>query len=340
MDADADMVAYARGEGLDVEQADLVAHLESLEDGSLGGVFAAQVVEHLPPPVLLRFLELAAREAPSGRRARRPRRSTRSRRSRCATTSPTSRTRSRSCPRRSRCSRGTRASREVEMRFLNAPEPAEGADPRLNEIVFAPLDYAILAGDDQPNAHEHKEGQVLRIAVCRPRCRSRAAGAEILAERLTEELRERGHEADLVTVPFKWYPAERVLTQAFLVAAARPRGGGRAAGRPRDRDEVPLVRRAPPEQGRVARAPVPPGLRARPHRARPVRRVAGRAGAAAEAPRARPSHSRRGAAALLDLAKRRRAPRALRSGSRRRSCCRRRRRSTSAASATTASSSP
>ena len=34
---------------------------------------------------------------------------------------------------------------EVETRFLNAPEPAEGADPRLNEIVFAPLDYAILA---------------------------------------------------------------------------------------------------------------------------------------------------------------------------------------------------
>jgi glycosyltransferase involved in cell wall biosynthesis len=41
-------------------------------------------------------------------------------------------------------------------------------------------------------------------------------GAEIFAERLTDELRERGHEADLVTVPFKWYPGSRVLTQAFL----------------------------------------------------------------------------------------------------------------------------
>jgi glycosyltransferase involved in cell wall biosynthesis len=30
------------------------------------------------------------------------------------------------------------------------------------------------------------------------------------------ELRARGHEADLVTVPFKWYPGTRVLTQAFL----------------------------------------------------------------------------------------------------------------------------
>src|ERR687883_423546 len=37
VDADADMVAFARGEGLPVEQADLLAHLESLEDGSLRG---------------------------------------------------------------------------------------------------------------------------------------------------------------------------------------------------------------------------------------------------------------------------------------------------------------
>jgi glycosyltransferase involved in cell wall biosynthesis len=41
-------------------------------------------------------------------------------------------------------------------------------------------------------------------------------GAEIFSERLVDELRKRGHEAELVTVPFKWYPGERVLTQAFL----------------------------------------------------------------------------------------------------------------------------
>jgi glycosyltransferase involved in cell wall biosynthesis len=34
--------------------------------------------------------------------------------------------------------------------------------------------------------------------------------------RLVDELRERGHDAELVTVPFKWYPGTRVLTQAFL----------------------------------------------------------------------------------------------------------------------------
>jgi glycosyltransferase involved in cell wall biosynthesis len=39
---------------------------------------------------------------------------------------------------------------------------------------------------------------------------------EIFTDALVAELRARGHEADLVTVPFKWYPGARVLTQAFL----------------------------------------------------------------------------------------------------------------------------
>src|SRR5438445_404478 len=59
VDADADMVAFARGEGLDVEQGDALAALAALADGSLGGIFLAQVVEHLPPTVLVRLLELA-----------------------------------------------------------------------------------------------------------------------------------------------------------------------------------------------------------------------------------------------------------------------------------------
>jgi glycosyltransferase involved in cell wall biosynthesis len=56
----------------------------------------------------------------------------------------------------------------------------------------------------------------MRIAVCRPQVPFVRGGAEIFADNLVSELRERGHEADLVTVPFKWYPGERVLTQAFL----------------------------------------------------------------------------------------------------------------------------
>jgi O-antigen chain-terminating methyltransferase len=53
------MVAYARGEGLDVEQGDALAYLERLDDGALGGIFLGQVVEHLPPSALVRLLELS-----------------------------------------------------------------------------------------------------------------------------------------------------------------------------------------------------------------------------------------------------------------------------------------
>jgi O-antigen chain-terminating methyltransferase len=51
------MVAFARGEGLAVEQADLLDALSDARD--LGAVTALQVAEHLPPAVLVRFLELA-----------------------------------------------------------------------------------------------------------------------------------------------------------------------------------------------------------------------------------------------------------------------------------------
>ncbi len=56
----------------------------------------------------------------------------------------------------------------------------------------------------------------MRIAVCAPQVPFVRGGAEIFAGRLVAELAARGHEADLVTVPYKWYPGQRVLTQAFL----------------------------------------------------------------------------------------------------------------------------
>ena len=144
VDANADMVAYARGEGLDVEQADLLAQLEGLEDGSLGGVFAGQVVEHLPPPVLLRFLELAhAKLRPGGLLV-------------AETINPLSPLALRNyfadlthaqplVPETLTLLARHAGFAETATRFLNAPEPAEGVDPRLNEIVFAPLDYALIA---------------------------------------------------------------------------------------------------------------------------------------------------------------------------------------------------
>ncbi|HEX9415151.1 MAG TPA: glycosyltransferase family 4 protein [Gaiellaceae bacterium] len=56
----------------------------------------------------------------------------------------------------------------------------------------------------------------MRIAVCSAQVPFARGGAEIFADDLVSELAARGHEATVVTVPFKWYPGTRVLTQAFL----------------------------------------------------------------------------------------------------------------------------
>jgi SAM-dependent methyltransferase len=67
VDANADMVAYARAEGLEVKQADAREALAALTDGSLGAVSALQLLEHLPPAAIVSVLELAhAKLVPGG----------------------------------------------------------------------------------------------------------------------------------------------------------------------------------------------------------------------------------------------------------------------------------
>ena len=68
IDLNHEMAEVCRARGLDVTEADAVGYLLGLEDRSLGGIFSAQVVEHLQPGYLLRFLELAFhRLRPGGR---------------------------------------------------------------------------------------------------------------------------------------------------------------------------------------------------------------------------------------------------------------------------------
>jgi glycosyltransferase involved in cell wall biosynthesis len=56
----------------------------------------------------------------------------------------------------------------------------------------------------------------MRVAVCAPQVPFVRGGAELMAEELVSALRRHDHEADLVTIPFKWYPGSRVLDHAFL----------------------------------------------------------------------------------------------------------------------------
>jgi SAM-dependent methyltransferase len=57
LDLNAAMVEVCRERGLDASQGDALDYLASLPDGSLGGLIAVQVVEHLQPDYLVRLLE-------------------------------------------------------------------------------------------------------------------------------------------------------------------------------------------------------------------------------------------------------------------------------------------
>jgi O-antigen chain-terminating methyltransferase len=153
IDADADMVAYARGDGLPVEQADAIEYLQGLDDASLGGIFMSQVVEHLPPATLVRLFELAAAKLrPGGLLV-------------AETINPLSPIALRNyfadlthaqplVPETLELLVRQSGFAECELRFLNEPAGrlTEPDDPviaanvrRLNELLFAPLDYALLA---------------------------------------------------------------------------------------------------------------------------------------------------------------------------------------------------
>ncbi|MCC7042577.1 MAG: class I SAM-dependent methyltransferase [Acidobacteria bacterium] len=60
------MVEETRARGLDAEKADALAYLTSLPDGSLGGLFAAQVIEHLPADYLTTLVEVAGQKIRAG----------------------------------------------------------------------------------------------------------------------------------------------------------------------------------------------------------------------------------------------------------------------------------
>jgi O-antigen chain-terminating methyltransferase len=66
VEASAHVARECRQRGLEVAEGDLLAYLAAQPEGSLGGVFAAQVAEHLPPAVLQRMLRESHRALRSG----------------------------------------------------------------------------------------------------------------------------------------------------------------------------------------------------------------------------------------------------------------------------------
>jgi SAM-dependent methyltransferase len=66
VDANAEMVAVARARGVDAVEGDALTFLAALPDEAVGGVMAAQVVEHFEPSYLLRVLSVAHRKLRPG----------------------------------------------------------------------------------------------------------------------------------------------------------------------------------------------------------------------------------------------------------------------------------
>lgn len=59
IDLNEGMVRACRAKGVDALQADALAYLQAQQDGSIGGLVAAQVVEHLEPAYLTHLLDAA-----------------------------------------------------------------------------------------------------------------------------------------------------------------------------------------------------------------------------------------------------------------------------------------
>lgn len=162
IETNADAVEWARAQGLDVRLEDPFAHLTALPEGALGAIVALQVVEHWPIGDVARFLNLAAEKlAPGGLII-------------LETVNPTSLTsflqaylldpshRAPFHPQTLRFLAEQAGLLVQEVRFLHpvspearlTPWPAEAGAwaeiananiARLNELLFGPQDYALIA---------------------------------------------------------------------------------------------------------------------------------------------------------------------------------------------------
>ena len=66
VDVDMDMVLLCREKGFDVTAADAEAFLAALPDDSVGGIFAAQIIEHLAPERVIGLVQLCQRKLSPG----------------------------------------------------------------------------------------------------------------------------------------------------------------------------------------------------------------------------------------------------------------------------------
>jgi len=66
IDIEGDSIQFCTDSGLRAEQAEALAHLAAIEDGSIDGVFISQVAEHMTPSELIELVGLAYRKMEPG----------------------------------------------------------------------------------------------------------------------------------------------------------------------------------------------------------------------------------------------------------------------------------
>lgn len=66
VEIDPDFIALLEEKGIEVVAEDAISHLGKLEDGSLGGIVASHLVEHLPPAAVAQLVALAAETLGAG----------------------------------------------------------------------------------------------------------------------------------------------------------------------------------------------------------------------------------------------------------------------------------
>ena len=103
---------------------------------------------------------------------------------------------------------------------------------------------------------------IRRIIVCEVQVPFVHGGAEYHVRALLQQLRVRGYQAELVSIPFKWYPKQEILAHA---SAWRLIDLSESNGEPIDlviAHEVSVIFRSPSEQGCLAHSSVPRRVRA------------------------------------------------------------------------------
>ncbi len=87
----------------------------------------------------------------------------------------------------------------------------------LRKIIPGPLRRKArkLLASLEPQAAVPAEA-IRTIGICLPQVPLVHGGAEIHAQALRDQLRQRGYQADLITVPYKWYPREQIKNSIRL----------------------------------------------------------------------------------------------------------------------------